>query len=84
MDAQTPAAVAPTGNAGGREFVEGEIIVRFKGALRAADRAAALRGHGASVKRELALPGYVVARVPAQAEQAVAGALDRRPDVVFA
>ncbi|HEV2148260.1 MAG TPA: S8 family serine peptidase [Longimicrobiaceae bacterium] len=66
-------------NAG--EYVAGQILVRFRAGVNRAQVAAA---HGASVQRELNLPGIFVLSVAPGRELAVVSALSRNPNVEFA
>ena len=66
-------------------FVPGELLVKFKSGVPAADRAAALRAHGARVDRALALQNLFVAKLDAgRGVRAAAAALGRRDDVEYA
>src|SRR5918996_494590 len=68
-----------------REFVPGELLVRFKPGVRESTRASVLRDEGAALDERLRLPGAVVVRVPAgQSVPAAAGELERRPEVRYA
>lgn len=70
-------AATPTAS----EYVAGQILVRFKPG---ADRAGVAAAHGASVQRELNLPGIFVLKVAPGRELAAASALSRNPNVEFA
>lgn len=69
-----------------REFVPGELIVRFKPGLRPSARASILREEGATLRKQLPLPGAAVVRLPAGAAPVAAAARDfeRRADVLYA
>lgn len=59
----------------GSEVVSGELIVRFRGGVSAAEREAVLAAAGARLKRELLLEDYVVVEVPPGRESQVGRAL---------
>jgi subtilisin family serine protease len=63
------------------EYVSGQILVRFRPG---ANRAQVAAANGASVQRELNLPGIFVLNVAPGRELAVASALARNPNVEFA
>jgi subtilisin family serine protease len=68
-----------------RTYVPGELLVRFRPGIDAADRAQVLRNAGASVKEVLSLPGLRVVRIAAGTNvQRAAEALERRPEVLYA
>jgi subtilisin family serine protease len=68
-----------------REFVPGELLVRFKPGVRESTRASVLRDEGAALEERLRLPGAVLVRVPAgQSVAAAADELERRPEVTYA
>src|SRR5919197_4110771 len=64
-------------------YVPGQVIVKFRDGLPAAQRAALLRGAGAVQIGSVRRVGAVVVRVPGTAA-AVAGALNRRAGVAYA
>jgi serine protease len=59
----------------GAEVVSGELIVRFRSGLSAAEREAVLAASGAHLKRELLLEDYVLVGVPPGLESQVGRAL---------
>jgi subtilisin family serine protease len=68
-----------------REFVPGELLVRFKPGLRESTRASVLRDEGAALEQRLQLPGAVLVRVPAgQSVPAAADELERHAEVRYA
>ena len=68
-----------------REYVPGEVLVRFRPGVDAGDRTRVLRATGSSVKEVLPLAGLRLVQVAAgtTVEQAV-DALERRPEVLYA
>jgi thermitase len=68
-----------------REFVPGELLVRFQPGLRESTRTSVLREEGAALEERLQLPGAVLVRVPAgQSVPAAADELERHPEVRYA
>src|SRR5688572_11840789 len=68
-----------------REFVPGELLVRFQPGVRESTRASVLRDEGAALQERLRLPGAVLVRVPAgQSVSAAADELERHPEVRYA
>jgi subtilisin family serine protease len=68
-----------------RAYVPGELLVRFRPGVNAADRAQVLRGAGASVKKTLPLPGLRLVRLAAGTTvERTAEALERQPEVLYA
>ena len=85
-DVLAPGATAPEAApafsaAASGEYVAGQILVRF---APGANRAQVAAAHGASVQRELLVPGIFVVGVAPGRELAVATALSRNPNVEFA
>jgi subtilisin family serine protease len=68
-----------------REFVPGELVVRFKPGVRESTRASVLRDERAALGERLRLPGAVLVRLPAgQSVAAAAEELERHPEVRYA
>ena len=68
-----------------REFVEGELLVRFEPGVTEGEQATLLAAQGARVKRALPLPRLKLVRLPKGASvHAAAAALSRRPAVAYA
>jgi subtilisin family serine protease len=68
-----------------REFVPGELIVRFKPSLRESARASVLRQEGATLEERLQMPGAVVVQVPpGESVASAADAFERRSEVRYA
>src|SRR5918999_2500883 len=68
-----------------REFVPGELVVRFKPGVRESTRASVLRDERAALGKRLRLPGAVLVRLPAgQSVAAAAEELERHPEVRYA
>lgn len=68
-----------------RAYVPGELLVRFRPGVQAADRAQVLRNAGASVKDVLPIAGLRVVRIAAGTNvRRAAEALERRPEVLYA
>jgi subtilisin family serine protease len=66
-------------------FVPGELLVRFRDGVSPAARAAALEQHGAKPKRDLLMPGVVLAGLSSGRNlDTTIAALSRRPDVLYA
>src|SRR5918992_674755 len=66
-------------------FVPGEILVRFRKGVSASERAVELDSQGATLVRELAAPGVVLAQLaPGKGVQAAVAAFSRRADVAYA
>lgn len=61
--------------------VPGELIVRFRDGATAEQRDALLAASGMTLKREMSLPGYVVASVPPGQEEQAGAALALSPAV---
>jgi subtilisin family serine protease len=69
----------------GREFVPGELLVRFQPGVRARTRASVLRDEGAALEEQLQLPGAVLVRLPpGQSVPAAADDFVRHPEVRYA
>lgn len=67
------------------EFVEGEVLVRFKPGVSVAEQAEIAATRGGRVGRALLLPRTKIVRLPAGASvRAAAAALSRRADVEYA
>jgi subtilisin family serine protease len=68
-----------------REFVEGELLVRFEPGVTQAEQTELLAARGAGVKRALPLQRLKLVRLPKGASvRAAAAALSRRPGVAYA
>jgi subtilisin family serine protease len=68
-----------------RDFVQGELLVRFEPGVTGGEQADLLAARGAHVKRALPLPRLKLVRLPTGASvRAAAAALSRRPDVAYA
>jgi hypothetical protein len=78
-DGEAQLATAARGPGGG--FVASQIVARFQAGAAASAVAGA---HGASVREALLLPHLFLLEVPAGREHAIAAALSRNPNVVYA
>ena len=80
-----PALVPFAGAQEESDYVNGELIVRFRPGATASDRAAALSARDAHVTSRLSLPGLARVKLPrgSSVEQAAA-ALEADPDVLYA
>jgi subtilisin family serine protease len=68
-----------------RDFVQGELIVRFKPSLREAARASILRDEGVTLDERLSLPGTVVVKLATGASvPAAVQDFERHGDVLYA
>jgi subtilisin family serine protease len=68
-----------------REFVPGELIVRFRQGVATASRGSILREEAASLGEELLLPGAVLVRLaPGESVTAAAAAFEQHPEVLYA
>ena len=66
-------------------FVPGEVLVRFREGVSAAARADALGDQGATLAREMLVPGLVLVRIkPGQGVPGAVQAFERRSDVEYA
>lgn len=66
---------------GTAEVVPGELIVHFDPSVRQVSRAASIRSAGASIERDLRVPGYTLVRVTAGDEVSAAERLSAQPGV---
>jgi serine protease len=69
------------GVAGTADVVPGELIVRFDPAVRRVGRSASITSAGASIERDLRVPGYTLVRVAPGDERAAAERLGAQPGV---
>jgi subtilisin family serine protease len=68
-----------------RDFVPGELVVRFKAGTKATTRVSILSDEGARVEERLLLPGAVrVALAKGATVSSAANALEQHPDVLYA
>jgi thermitase len=68
-----------------REFVPGELLVRFRPGVVESTRASVLRDEGAALEERLQLPGTVLVRLPpGQSAPAAADEFERHPEVRYA
>ena len=66
------------------QSVPGELIVKFKPGVSAANRAATAAAEGAGVQRYLLAPGYALVRVPPGREEEFLARLEANPQVQMA
>ena len=75
---------ARSGASGAPAFVEGQILVQPRAGLPDSALNALLQAHGAQTASRIPAIGVRVVRVPRRAEEQVAAALSRRPEIRFA